>query len=343
MPPPPAFPAVASVEQGAGKTSLGPVVLTAASHYAIGVVAYNRPEMLNECLTSLLKVRGVEKGMVVVYQDGTMPSVAAVAQKHGVRVVQETGRPKGNEGAEDIAAHYKWTFKQIFNAQPAPDYSIVVEDDMIFSADFFDFFRQLTPVLDSDPTLWCISSWNDNAMKGLVKPDPTKVYRTDFFLGLGWLMRRDLFQNELEASWPPTHWDHWMRQPEISKGRECLFPQIPRNHNIGKIGVHSDEELYNRYFRDVAFNTDPSPVLGNVAKLKDIPYDQDIRQRIAKGFRTTSLGQLRKPGLIAPGQAAVVAYQAPHPADVFAMEAEWKPVSEFFKAPLDAAHCPCAC
>jgi len=221
----------AAPAQGAGKTSLGPVVMTDASHYAIGVVAYNRPQMLDESLISLLKVRGVEKSMVTVYQDSNQADVAAVATKHGVKVVQEIGRPKGNEGAEDIAAHYKWTFQQMFNADPPPQYSIVVEDDMLFSADFFDFFRQLTPVLDNDPTLWCISSWNDNAMKGLVRPDSSQVYRTDFFLGLGWLMRRDLFKNELEKGWPPSHWDHWMRQPEISKGRECLFPQVPRNHN----------------------------------------------------------------------------------------------------------------
>jgi len=66
---------------------------------------------------------------------------------------------------------------------------------MVFSPDFFDYFRQLAPLLETDPTIWCISSWNDNGKKGLVMPDSTAVYRTDFFLGFPWLIKKEFLPN----------------------------------------------------------------------------------------------------------------------------------------------------
>jgi len=284
--------------------------------------------MLNASLTSLLQVRGVKPSLVTVYQDGDMASVAQVARDRGVGLEQEIGRPRGGEGAEDIAKHYKWTFSRLFDAQPSPDYSIVVEDDMVFSPDFFDYFRQLAPLLDEDPSVWCISSWNDNANRALVKPDPTAVYRTEFFIGLGWAMKRTLFKQELEPMWPVTHWDHWMRQREINKGRECIFPEVPRNHNIGKIGTHSDEELFNKYFRDVALNEDPSPVLGDVARtLRLEAYDTALTATIEAAFPVSNLMELSS---IPEGKSAVVVYQGPAMNQVQAMEAEFEPVSTFF-------------
>ena len=45
--------------------------------------------------------------------------------------------------------------------------------------------------------------------------------RTSYFPGLGWMMRRQLWQ-ELTPYWPKQGWDHWMRLNTTSKG--CLLP-----------------------------------------------------------------------------------------------------------------------
>jgi hypothetical protein len=29
--------------------------------------------------------------------------------------------------------------------------------------------------------------------------------------------------------------DHWMRDDEVSKGRECICPEVNRNRNIGEV------------------------------------------------------------------------------------------------------------
>lgn len=40
--------------------------------------------------------------------------------------------------------------------------SIHPQDDMLFSPDFFSYFEALAPRLDADPTLMCVSAWNDH-------------------------------------------------------------------------------------------------------------------------------------------------------------------------------------
>jgi hypothetical protein len=32
-------------------------------------------------------------------------------------------------------------------------------------------------------------------------------------------------------------WDHWMRTDEQTKGRDCIVPELSRNHNIGAQGA----------------------------------------------------------------------------------------------------------
>ena len=40
--------------------------------------------------------------------------------------------------------------------------------------------------------------------------DPKRLFRTSYFPGLGWMMRRELWE-EIGPRWPKEHWDHWMR------------------------------------------------------------------------------------------------------------------------------------
>jgi GNT-I family len=37
-----------------------------------------------------------------------------------------------------------------------------LQDDMQLAVDFFPYFRRTAQLLDEDPTLYCVSSWNDN-------------------------------------------------------------------------------------------------------------------------------------------------------------------------------------
>lgn len=124
--------------------------------------------------------------------------------------------------------------------------------------DFFEYFRALHPFLLSDPTLWCISAWNDNGRDGLVDPGrPELLYRTDFFPGLGWMLLKEMW-DELEPKWPKAFWDDWMRQPEQRRDRSCVRPEISRTITFGRKGV-SLGQFFDQYLRYIKLNTEFVP------------------------------------------------------------------------------------
>ena len=43
-----------------------------------------------------------------------------------------------------------------------------VTDDLDIAPDFFSYFSATKWLLDSDPTIWCVSAWNDNGKDGYV-------------------------------------------------------------------------------------------------------------------------------------------------------------------------------
>jgi len=49
---------------------------------------------------------------------------------------------------------------------------LLLSDDLDISPDFFDYFLATYPVLHADPSLWCVSAWNDNGKAELVSDEP---------------------------------------------------------------------------------------------------------------------------------------------------------------------------
>ena len=171
------------------------------------LLCYNRPKYLNETLTSLLSVEGAAAIPVYVSQDGDHAPTAAVARRFNVTHWQ---RPRfallspRQQGQAWLAQHYKWALDRVL-LERNHSHAILLEDDMVFSPDFVRFFAQTAWLLDADPTLWCVSSWNDNGFESLVQPsDAARLFRTDFFPGLGWMLRRELWL-ELAPGLPLEH------------------------------------------------------------------------------------------------------------------------------------------
>ena len=44
-------------------------------------------------------------------------------------------------------------------------------DDLDVSVDFFEYFLATFPLLEEDPTLWCVSAWNDNGKEARISND----------------------------------------------------------------------------------------------------------------------------------------------------------------------------
>merc|ERR1712154_151914 len=48
--------------------------------------------------------------------------------------------------------------------------------------------------------------------------------------------------------------DHFMRLDTVSNGRDCIYPQVSRNYNIGQTGGTMDAQWYNQYLRPMQFD-----------------------------------------------------------------------------------------
>ncbi len=127
-----------------------------------------------------------------------------------------------------ISRHYAWALAKVFETNEHYQRVIILEEDLELAFDFFEYMSAMSKLFDKDPKLYCVSGFNDNGKPGLVQ-DPSAVYRSDFFPGLGWMLSKSLWESELRAKWPKGFWDDWMRQPSQRKGRSCVRPEISRS------------------------------------------------------------------------------------------------------------------
>ena len=156
---------------------------------------------------------------------------------------------------------------------------IIVEDDMRLSPDFVSYFRRTAVLLERDPTLWCVSSWNDNGAASRAS-DPLRLRRTGYFPGLGWMMRRELWVDELSAAWPKEHWDHWMRLDATSRSRECVVPEVNRNFNIGEVGANMRRDTYAKYLKRMSFNARDAGDFGDLGGLLKDAWDAEVEATV---------------------------------------------------------------
>ena len=72
---------------------------------------------------------------------------------------------------------------------------------MDVSPDFFSYFSQTLRLLEEDSSVYCVSAWNDQGYEH-TSSDPSKLYRVETMPGLGWILKRSLYKEELEPKWP---------------------------------------------------------------------------------------------------------------------------------------------
>ncbi|XP_030757030.1 alpha-1,3-mannosyl-glycoprotein 2-beta-N-acetylglucosaminyltransferase [Sitophilus oryzae] len=226
------------------------------------VIACNRITV-TRCLDELLKYRpDPDKFPIFVSQDCNHDETTSIIQSYGpsLTLIQQPDqsdipvlpKEKKYKGYFKIARHYKWALNQMFFNYNYST-SIIVEDDLEISPDFYEYFLGTYPLLVKDPTLWCVSAWNDNGKQDLINSDkPELLYRTDFFPGLGWMLTRDLW-SELESKWPKAYWDDWMRSPAQRQDRSCIRPEISRTKTFGKLGV-SNGMYFDRHLKFIKLN-----------------------------------------------------------------------------------------
>ncbi|CAG4957928.1 unnamed protein product [Parnassius apollo] len=182
-------------------------------------------------------------------------------------------------GYYKIARHYRFALNHVLNTL-GHEAVIIVEDDLDISPDFFEYFLGTYPLLHKDPSIWCISAWNDNGKKEVIDLSrPELLHRTDFFPGLGWVLRRETWL-ELEPNWPEAFFDDWLRDPENTQGRACIRPEISRTYSFGKIGV-SKGLFFDMHLRYMHLNAEfvEFTKLNLTYLLKDV-YDEALTSTV---------------------------------------------------------------
>ncbi|XP_077980991.1 protein O-linked-mannose beta-1,2-N-acetylglucosaminyltransferase 1-like [Glandiceps talaboti] len=258
-----------------------PIADNLISDIPVTVIASNRPNYLYRMLRSVLSAHGVNPSMVTVFIDGYFEEPMEVVKLFGLRGIQHT--PIGVKNAR-ISQHYKASLTAIFNLYPEAKYTIILEEDLDVSEDFFSFFSQTVHLLEEDESIYCISAWNDQGYEHTCE-DPALLYRVETMPGLGWLLRRSLYKEELEPKWPTPEklwdWDMWMRLSEIRKGRECVVPDVSRTYHFGVTGINMNSYFQDLYFKKHPSNTVPHVKLKAVDKLKKEAYEEDVNKLIS--------------------------------------------------------------
>ncbi|DBA71292.1 TPA: hypothetical protein ACH3X2_011108 [Trebouxia sp. C0005] len=259
-------------------TCIGPVPDSTGVVAAVVVITHNRPEYLKKCMSSVMQVHVKDpshrqKFPLHISQDGNNTAVTDLARStdpakfnmshmdlslilpvvHMQHVMADTfpTRKKTEPAAYyRIASHYKFVMRQIFDCWQYPKL-IVLEDDMQIAVDFFSYFEAGAKLLDDDPKLYSVSSWNDHGQARHVN-DPLRLERSDFFPGLGWMLTNAVWQS-LKGNWPAAYWDDWMRLSPVRQGRQTIRPEICRTYNFGEKGS-SHGQFYERYLKPVKLN-----------------------------------------------------------------------------------------
>ncbi|GBG24702.1 Protein O-linked-mannose beta-1,2-N-acetylglucosaminyltransferase 1 [Hondaea fermentalgiana] len=257
-------------------------------HFPVVLLCYNREKRVRDTLESLFQVRGIQKSLVLVVQDGQYEPVSQVVLEAGVELVQRGPEMVDAEQRKDpgarIAQHYKFALGYAMSHFADAPGIIIIEDDFLFSPDFVEYFSTVAPAIIKDPTLWLASAWNDNGFAGNVQ-DKERLLRTDYFPGLGWLLMRSIWE-ELAPKWPSSHWDWFMRDPKNSQHRDSIYPEVPRDFHTGSKGSFMDERTHRLYFDSIAHNKDPTfrwPQYASESVLQ-AAYDERLNCHIKAGI-----------------------------------------------------------
>ncbi|XP_077293382.1 alpha-1,3-mannosyl-glycoprotein 2-beta-N-acetylglucosaminyltransferase isoform X2 [Arctopsyche grandis] len=269
------------------------------------VLACNRVNV-TRCLDLLIQYRpSKEKFPIIISQDCNHEPTRIVLERYanapdsGVSLVLQPDltdilvppKEKKFRGYFNIARHYRFALNHTFHVL-GYESVIIVEDDLDISSDFYEYFLGTYALLKNDPTLWCVSAWNDNGKVGLVDPSkPELLHRSDFFPGLGWMLRKQLW-DELQPKWPPAYWDDWIRKPEQRKDRACIRPELPRTKTFGKIGV-SNGLFFEKYLKYIQLNDQSVPFTKlNLSYLMKSEYDKKFMMDVNSATEVT-LASLR--------------------------------------------------
>lgn len=230
-------------------------------------------------LETLLRQPGINPKMVTVYYMKPFVEIAELAALFQFRASPISQYETYKDQIEFV---YESTWQNFPNA----DHVIILEEDLVLAPDFLFFMSQLLPLLGKDPTLYSVSSWNDNGYMG-VSSDPNVTYRVEGFPGLGYMISKTTYVREMKGKMKDCchlrPWEGWtlsswhkpeMVIPDISRAHHGLYEGLGRKTNML-------EHLFNR-MRNT--NMESRSWLENADRLLHDSYEHDVEEMIKKAI-----------------------------------------------------------
>jgi hypothetical protein len=231
------------------------------------IMTHNRVDHLKRTLTSVLNARNVDKFQIIISMDSpTMfgeirSAVASVLINSSITVrffeheIPFAGKFPGVAGC---TRHVGSILRRVFETEIFENI-ILLEDDLLVSPDFFDYFSRvgglLHPNNPASDGLFCVSAWNDHAFENSnFVFDESQVIRTNWYPGLGVMFNKSVWIDYWKTEWPfwdAPDWNHdqWIRNESSMRDKDCIAPQVPRTHHFSTEGLHVDaasQKLYDR-------------------------------------------------------------------------------------------------
>jgi len=238
---------------------------------AVVVIVCKRPRYLKRAMQSILQAeRDPDKFPIIISQDafdkpmsdmvnqefvvpGTAYHMHHTHDPKAADIAKTYGKAKSYVGYVKIAQHFGFALQKVFD-----DFGfkqvLFIEEDMEVAPDFFSYFGSMLPMLKADNDLYCVSAWNDNGHESMVS-DSKKLFRTDFFPGLGWMIDHQMW-GEVRDRWANAFWDEFMRRKDVRKGRHCIRPEISRSFTFGEEGT-SGGQFFKQHLSKIKLNRDP--------------------------------------------------------------------------------------
>lgn len=111
----------------------------------------------------------------------------------------------------------------------ACDYCVIVEDDVLFAHDAFEYFEKGMNLMARDRTVFAVSAYNDNSFPW-VAYSGTFFRHISHFSGYGFVLSRVNFHQYLAKSWDDTIvWDHFFHVTMVTHNLVCIQPEVSRS------------------------------------------------------------------------------------------------------------------
>ena len=269
-------------------------------HPAVLIMSHKKLSLLERALKQICALSLISFFTVYVSEDTGNGEFVRVSRESGC--VNETffysqpyftGTPRGsfpNSGLANISRHFGSALEEVFDVR-GHSHVVVIEDDLVVSDDILELFRSSAWILEQDESVWCVSAWNDQGFGHTSSGDPSLLRRTDYFPGLGWMISASTWR-DIGPRWPKratTGWDHWMRIPTTSHGRECIVPEVPRTRHvpIGKGTNVVNNAQFERFAFDSVGVSKRDDGFGDLQYLLKPAYDAYLASLVRQANVTT--------------------------------------------------------